>query len=328
MKFKIAVIGYGTKETASTRFRFHQFSPLFQSLDCQLKVVYKRDYGSDEFWGVLEDADLIVNQKCLFGRSQSKAVLGMNKPVVFDFDDAIWTRPGRPYSYLTQLKVNRRFRFWCQRSDGVSVANQYLADEAAKHSESVQIIPMALDLDRWKPNVIPQESSRFTFGWNGAPNNIRLLESIDEPLNEVIGKNTQIALSIFSGVRPDLLTPFEYHPFEVEREIAFVQGLDMGLLPLEMDSYSKGKSPIKALQYLACGVPVMGVIHCGGRGFLTDKTCIEVKSSCDWIRALHGVLAEPLRLLEMKSEALSLVATHHSLKGVSDLAISFYRRFI
>lgn len=72
-------------------------------------------------------------------------------PVFFDFDDAIWTRPKEPYSWFTQLKVNRRIKYWFQRVDGIIVANRVLANFANKFTSRVYIVPMALDLDIWKP---------------------------------------------------------------------------------------------------------------------------------------------------------------------------------
>jgi len=61
-----------------------------------------------------------------------------------------------------------------------------------------------------------------------------------------------------------------------------MQSLDIGLLPLNDDEYSRGKSPIKAIQYLACGIPVVGNIFGGASEILNAENSIAVNSDQEW----------------------------------------------
>jgi len=286
----ITVIGIGSASSPSTRFRFHQYADLFAEAGHQLNFVYKYDIDAVPFWQALANADIIINQKCLLGKRYARRIFNLGKPVFFDFDDAIWTRPGKPYSWLTQRKVDRRLARWLSGATGVMVANSFLAEKAAQYSRNVEVIPMALDTERWKPAEKRKAKDRIFVGWNGGPNNLPLLEQLNPLLKAFLRQHPQVEMHVFCGKKPCFDFPYEYHSFSVEREIPFVQSLDIGLLPLESGEHSDGKSPIKALQYMACGVPVVGNFNRGGAGFLINSTCIKVLSVAQWAPALERLV--------------------------------------
>ena len=99
----------------------------------------------------MRDVDVIFNNRCLFHLGLSKKILHSGKRTIFDFDDAVYTRPGKPYSFLTGFRVKSRFHIWLREANVVSASNHFLANYAADFRDSVEILPMALDLDFWKP---------------------------------------------------------------------------------------------------------------------------------------------------------------------------------
>ena len=50
---------------------------------------------------------------------------------------------------------------------------------------------------------------------------------------------------------------YEHIPYIPGNEPATVRGFDIGLLPLPDGEFAQGKSPIKALQYFACGTTII-----------------------------------------------------------------------
>lgn len=312
----IVVIGIGSASSPSTRFRFHQYNEKFAATGHCLNFVYKSDIKSPLFWDALEKADLIINQKCLLGRNYAKRIFALGKPVYFDFDDAIWTRPGKPYSWLTQRKVDGRLSQWLGNATGVMVANQFLAEKAVQYASNVVVVPMALDTKKWKPNPDKIENNDIEIGWNGGPNNLPMLESLNSPLKAFLQQNTHVSMHVFCGKQPCFDFTYDYHPFIAEKEIPFVQHLDIGLLPLEMDEHAHGKSPIKAIQYMACGVPVVGNVNQGGSEFLTASTCMRVTSKNEWISALKQMTQDKLFRENLVRNALRLVHDRHSLDRV------------
>lgn len=324
---KIAVIGYGTHETPSTRFRFMNYHARYREEGHQLVFVYKKDATSTEFWSELESASLIVNQKCLFPEKIGRRILALGKPVFFDFDDALWTRPGKPYSWVTRMRVNKRLKFWLKNTSGVMVANSYLANYASKFSDNVAVIPMALDTEQWTPKSPDKTEDVLTLGWNGAPHNLRQLETLEAPLLEMFKNFPNIRLNILCGGRPNWNVPYSYYPFGSMAEPEFISQLSAGLLPLGDSAYARGKSPIKALQCLACGVPVIGHLLNGGCDFLSPENMFEVVGN-DWTSVLTCVAENRDALKEKGDAGRALVEQHFSLDHTFQKMLNFFARSV
>jgi glycosyltransferase involved in cell wall biosynthesis len=66
-------------------------------------------------------------------------------------------------------------------------------------------------------------------------------------------------LRVVGGRPPEIPSGLrmEYVPWELENEVSYFRGLDVGLYPLVEDDWSRGKCGFKAIQYLSCGVPVV-----------------------------------------------------------------------
>ena len=92
------------------------------------------------------------------------------------------------------------------------------------------------------------------------------IESLNGVLCSLLKNNKNLKLAILCGKKPVLQCPFEYYEFSSRDESHFIKQVDIGLLPLVHEEYMMGKSPIKALQYLACGIPVVGNVFWWYRG--------------------------------------------------------------
>ena len=275
-------------EKGSTKYRLAQYLDSLGSRGMTVEFV-RRDALDDTSVEKARRADLLFNQKCLIRQGMAKRLVAASRRVIFDFDDAIYTRPGRRFSWFTQFKVNQRLRFWFRNATVVTPANGYLAGFARRYATVVEVVPMALDLETWRPRA-DRNSDAVTIGWAGAPVNVHLLERLEPVLAKVLKRFPQVRLAVFSGRRPRLAIPFVYQPFQPGAEPAFVAGLDIGLLPLADEEFTRGKSPIKSLQYLACGVPVVGNVFGATAEILKPDNSLAVGGEEDWLAALEDWL--------------------------------------
>lgn len=196
----------------------------------------------------------------------------------------------------------------------VTTPNEYLAGYARRYSSVVEVVPMALDLSDWQSRS--RQSSEFiTIGWAGAPVN-GLLERLDADLSVLLDRHPSVRLAVFSEKKPNLKCPFDYYPFRPGAEPEFVSALDIGLLPLADEEYTRGKSPIKALQYLACSVPVVGNVYGATAEIVSEQTGIAVNSEVGWLPALEQLIHDMERVRILGRHGRQLVESCYDIEKV------------
>jgi glycosyltransferase involved in cell wall biosynthesis len=87
--------------------------------------------------------------------------------------------------------------------------------------------------------------------------------------------------------------PTEDVPWALGREIELFNTCDVGVYPLTDDEWSKGKCGFKAIEFMACGVPVVAsavgvnreIVQDGANGFLAA-------TEDEWVDKLGRLLAD------------------------------------
>jgi len=314
----VLVISSRDLEKGSTKFRIAQYHDYLAARGVQLHYI-RRDAIDAAVIRRLADYDLVFNQKCLVSLSLARSIISNSRRTLFDFDDAIYTRPGRPYRWPTAFKVKRRLHLWLRRADVVTTSSHYLAEYAARYSSKVTILPMTVDTDLWHPAEEHRHADETVIGWAGAPVNLPNLNRLEPVLRTLLDRYPSVRLAVFSGQRPELQCRYDYYPFAPGAEYGFIRSLDIGLLPLPDEPYTLGKSPIKAIQYLACGVPVVGEIHGGAPAeIVTPDNGIAVHSEQEWLQALEKLIQDRALRQSLGAAGRRLVLQRHNRHTVAE----------
>ncbi len=326
---QIAVVGL--RDIPSPYYRFLQFEKLFADADVQMTFI-PRDALNSKTLDVVSRADWLIIQSCLFSYWTTKQLLGRAKRVWYDFDDAIYTIAGRRLGVCRQFRRWQRFRWLVRAADVVTVPNQFLANVARRLRGDVDVVPMSLDLDYWKPSerreskrLTSNPNRQFVMGWAGSPWTLDYLCDIEHILEDLLQQQPSSCIRVLSGQKPRLRIPFEYHPFRVGAENEFTQRLDVGLLPLKQEEFAQGKSPIKAIQYIACGKPVIGNVFGGTSEILKPEFSVKVKSESDWNTAVNDLISNPNKYQRMSVAARRFAERHHDRRSTGQRMIERLR---
>jgi glycosyltransferase involved in cell wall biosynthesis len=214
------------------------------------------------------DYDLVVIQKEVFPFGLERLISLLGIPVVYDFDDAIHVKShlddgrGGRLGRLADgiLRRERSLPKLLARCRAVIAGNPRLASFASEHCENVAVIPTVVDTDAY-PRAPLRRRGTLTLGWIGAPPNSRYLEPLRPVFQELAGRfdvRVHIAgTEVFDcpGVRVDCSGWRHYE--SVADEVADLHGFDVGIMPLPDTEFAAGKCALKAIQYMACGIPVV-----------------------------------------------------------------------
>lgn len=287
---RVLVLAFGDNNCASSYYRIFQYQPSLQALGITLEAFPANDYSH---WQQVRDYEVVLVQKKLFASGRVEFLRRHSPKLVYDTDDATWHPHGRSHHFLTRWRTARRLERIVQRADFCIAANEVLATTLRQWSPRVEVLPMALDGDRWRPKS-PDLAAPLRIGWAGAPVNLPYLEAIEPALLKIQQANPQIEIMVFCGGRPDFKGGIKYTflPFQPGQESSAVSSFDIGLLPLPDTDFADGKSPIKGLQYLATGIPsVVSPRGATREMFREGETALFARTPDEWFRALQTLVS-------------------------------------
>ena len=259
----------GGRNVPSARFRIRQLIPSLRQhgIDLHESVPLLSRYPPERkilrpLWGLSAVAERLFYipqtyrfELTLIQREMISTLAtleGLTKrPRVFDVDDSIHLyRNGRSAARLAR---------W---SEAVICGNEFLAERYREWNRNVVVIPTAVDTDRYRPASPPgDQEEKAVIGWIGSSSNFPYLHLIEEPLEKTLKKLPHAMLRVVADKPPGfqglLRQRMEFIPWSPESEIAGIQGMSVGIMPLFNDDWGRGKCSYKMLQYMACVIPVV-----------------------------------------------------------------------
>lgn len=341
LKKKILFLAKSDRQGASTRYRVYHFQSLLEGAGFDTQIIPQAHSSNKitrplrrfrEFSVLFQhalEADIIFIQKRLFPLSFLRKLSASGKPIVFDYDDAIFTTPSGTRSAWTRSRVIRRLRQTFEVSSLVFAGNKFLAEFASQFADRVVILPTAIDLAKYKTKDVSQ-TDRINLGWIGSKVNFRYLRTLENVLAQLDGKIPDLSLTVVSD--GEFLVSnmrVDNRSWSEESEMRDLHCFDVGLMPLEDDVWTNGKCALKALQYMAAGIPAVcsavgancEVIRDGVNGFLCS-------SEQDWIATLERLASHPGLREEIGLRGRRTVEDQYSLQVVAEQMIQNLRTLV
>jgi glycosyltransferase involved in cell wall biosynthesis len=244
----------------------------------------------------LHNADVVIVQRRLLPAWQLYLLRRASRRLLFDFDDAVFSRDS--YAAKGLRSVNRRHRFGAMLKtvDGAIAGNSWLRDQATcwLKSERIHLIPTCVDVVRY-PVAQQVRTEGVELVWVGSSSTLQGLERI-RPLLERIGDQCaavrlKLVCDRFLKLRH---LPVIECPWSESREAQDIAAADIGVSWLPDDDWSRGKCGLKVLQYMAAGLPVVAnpvgvqaeLVRHGETGFLAE-------TDSQWIDAIARLAGDP-----------------------------------
>jgi glycosyltransferase involved in cell wall biosynthesis len=241
------------------------------------------------------DLVYILREAALLGPAVFERLLYQQRvPFVFDFDDAIFVTYRSPSNgYLSYLKFASKTKTICRLASHVMVGNPYLAEYAGQVNDKVTVIPTTIDTEKYRLAPARESDGPLTIGWTGSYSTVQHLDTLRGALQK-LAETEKFRLRVIG-------TPsYELAPVEVEAmqwraatELEDLSAIDIGVMPLPDDNWSKGKCGLKALQFMALGIPTV----CSPVGVNTDiiqdnENGFLAATEAEWVEKLTRLLRE------------------------------------
>lgn len=299
----------------------------FQKLGIVIRGWFKRKKELKTVGGY--DIVFIQREAFMLGTCYFEKQYAKKSRIIFDYDDAIWLDLVSGH--------NRRFRF-LKNPDKTSTiiglsslifaGNQYLADYAARFNKQVVIVPTTIDTQTYQPAYQP-EKEKICIGWSGSFSTIAHFETCLDALKIIKAKyGDKVYFKVIGdgNYRQEELG-IRGLDWKKQSEVKDLQEIDIGIMPLPDDEWSKGKCGLKGLQYMALAIPTImspvgvnsEIIRDGDNGFLASATD-------EWVAKLSRLIDSAALRVQVGEKGRKTVVDHFSVDANKHLYLKYFEQ--
>lgn len=257
-----------------------------------LKAALKR--GSDALSGNRYDIIFIFREAFFTGSTLFEKLFARSRAkLIFDFDDAIW--------HFDVSEANKKLGFLknpgktaqiISRVDLVFAGNRYLADFARHYNEHVVIIPTTIDTDLYIPGPFNQ-GREVCIGWSGSITTIRHFQIVVPALKKIREKyGDQVRFKVIGdGAYRNPELGIQGIAWSKDDELKELRAIDIGIMPLPDDEWSRGKCGLKGLQYMALEIAtVMSPVGVNSEIIRDGENGMLASGEDEWVQKLSQLI--------------------------------------
>jgi glycosyltransferase involved in cell wall biosynthesis len=256
-----------------------------------------------------------------------RLLLRRRRPIVFDFDDAFFHAYDFHRSPIVRRLLGGKLEPLLRAASACTCGNAYLRDYAAQLCSNTFIVPTAVDTERYLP-AKERRGDVPVIGWIGSPSTWQYMQPVAPVLEEMVRAGRARVLIVGSGSasRAQVHNGFEFVDWSEATEIAEIQRMDIGIMPLPDDPWARGKSGYKLIQYMACGLPVVASPVGVNTEIVKDgETGLLANSLPEWQAALDRLLADAGARVRMGKEGRCRAVAEYSLQAHAPRVVEIIR---
>lgn len=300
MKKKIIFLTDGSKNPnlPSRRLRVYELIPyLKKTFDTECYSLPRSVIQFLKLRKIILSGNILFIQKELPSFIVLKLLKLCNIPIIYDFDDAVYIRHDpENFTYRKSFKLKRRFDRTCRNAALVIAGNEILQKHAT-NSGAIQtvVIPTSIGIKKNQNKSKRNKDAKvIKLGWVGQKINLPYLEALDSIFTNLINQKFNLKLLVLSNKKPQFttFTGVIFKEWSSKRECSFLNEIDIGLMPLANNEYTKGKCAYKALQYMSHKKPVV-VSDVGINAKWIQSGGILVKSDYEMQIAIKRLIKNP-----------------------------------
>lgn len=262
---KILFLTVGNRNVASSRVRVYSYVPYLRKAGIASVIISYtppwqcRKILLNEPEGIIEKAlsklygclmvsavliiapffDLLYVQKVYLSKYVFAVLKVLKRRIIFDFDDAVYL-----HKDITHL---------LRDSSCVIVSNSSLKAMAQAHNKNVYRVISPVETDS---GYSKKRGDTIKLGWLGSPEAaVKYLDSMLAVFKKLLEKFKNLNIMFMGSGNRSRYEPFGIRVIDwsLEGEKEFLHDIDIGIMPLENDEWSRAKAGYKLLLYMSSG---------------------------------------------------------------------------
>jgi glycosyltransferase involved in cell wall biosynthesis len=274
------------------------------------------------------DAVFVYREAALIGPAfLEKTIAKRGKPIVYMLDDPLYV----PYvssssGYLSYLKFFGKVADICRVSKVIIANSTHHKEYAEQYNKNVYLVPSIVDTAQYYPSDEPKGNGKICVGWSGSYTTIGNLSVVADALR-ILSDRVDHKVHLIGSTEVNLQgVDYTAQNWRAETEVADLQKIDIGIVPLVETEWTKRKFNMKVAQFMALGIPPVCtplgdnpfIIKEGVNGFLASSTS-------EWVDHIQTLIEDHELRQRMSRNAIETARKHYSVEGNAETIIRAFQ---
>jgi glycosyltransferase involved in cell wall biosynthesis len=252
----------------------------------------------------------------------------LSRRLIYDIDDlAFMGKTSNNNSLVASLRGPEKYFYLMKVADHVITCTPYLDLIVRKYNPNTTDISSTINTEKYFPIENYKNDHRIILGWSGSHSTIPYLKLL-APVLRRLREQYDFKLLVIGASNFEIKgVDVEAIPWNEANEVRELRRIDVGLYPLPNEEWVLGKSGLKALQYMALGIPTVAtaiganfrVIEDGFSGYL-------VNSDDEWVTRLKALIENPSLRKQIGECGRARVEKYYSLNANEPVYLDIFRR--
>jgi len=239
--------------------------------------------------------------------------------IIVDYDDAIFHIYDQHKNFLVRCFLNNKIKQVMKHAHTVIVGNSYLEEYAKKSgAKKIICIPTVVDTNKYSPSTMnATHNTPIKIGWLGSPSTQHNLHVIQSALHRLTNK-LHVEYHVMGTTQSFNINNITLikHEWSEERQQTFLNSIDIGIMPLTEELFTKGKCGYKLIQYMAYAKPVLATpIGINTEIITNDLNGFLCSSENEWFNALKMLASDQTLRQTLGANGRKIVEEKYSLKA-------------
>ena len=254
----------------------------------------------------------------------------LSKHLIYDIEDnVLMVKSNELNPFIKVLKGPGKTNYLIKTADYVITSSPFLNDYCLRinRNNNCIYISSSVDTDRFLPANSYCNKRKITIGWTGTFSSKIYLDLLNNVFLE-LNKRLDFKLRVIGNF------PYDFPGIDLEviqwtkgKEIEDLQGIDIGIYPLVQDEWVLGKSGLKAIQYMAFGLPTVATnVGTTPRIIRHMRNGWLVKTDAEWVDALETLIKNPELRRNMGEAARLTVLENYSTRVIKSTYLSILNK--
>ena len=242
----------------------------------------------------LKNYDLIyifLNVTPLGGNFFEKIYRLNSKKIIYDIDDLVYLNKYNKENKLAKyLRFPTKYFYLMKSSDHVITCTSYLDNFVKKYNKNTTNISSTVNTKFYKAKKF-NTSKKIVIGWTGSFSTLPYLNLINNVILKIQKKYNCKLVIISSKKEVFNFENYKSIAWNSKNEVRDLKLIDIGLYPLPNEHWVKGKSGLKAIQFMSLGIPVVATnTQINKKVIINKKTGFLVNSEQEWVKAIKTLI--------------------------------------